>query len=96
MGENELSQLNVLFEVYGLFDDDILPGFKYFPKYNSEFNQCKGIGLRKYFEENSKFEIDNVCFDLVEKLLKINPKERILSKEALEHVSFFNLFINFI
>lgn len=88
MGENELSQLNVLFEIYGLFDDDILPGFKYFPKYNSGFNQCKGIGLRKYFEENSKFKIDNVCFDLVEKLLKINPKERILSKEALEHVSF--------
>jgi len=35
--------------------------------------------------KNVRAEIDDCCFDLIEKCLRIDPRERISAKDAIEH-----------
>ena len=54
-----------------------LPNYKMIQKTDYKNN------LREYFKDN-KF-VDDVTFDLINKLLDLNPKQRITAEDALKH-----------
>ena len=89
-GDSEVDQIFKNFQIFGTPSDEVLPGFRFFPDYNKEFPQWKGCGLFKYMVDRTNIEIDSKAFDLLQKMLAIDPCKRISAKEALTHVSLFN------
>ena len=89
-GTSELEQLNVLFKTFGTFNNEMLPGIEFFPNYNANFKQFKGVGLRKFILSKTQFEVDENALDLLERMLQIDPTKRITCKEALLHPFFAN------
>jgi len=87
-GDSEIDQLFKIFQIFGTPNDSTLPGYRQFPDYNPEFPFWEGIGLSKLFQSKMEVKIDNIAFDLLEKMLIMDPCKRITSKEALTH-SFF-------
>lgn len=99
MGDCEIDQLYKIMKVFGTFNENILPGYKSFPYFNKEFPFWKGTGLIKYISDNAIIPMEQIAFDLLEKMLKIDPVKRISCKDALNHVSIifilFNLYLAF-
>lgn len=90
-GDSEIDQLFKFMRVFGTFNEVILPGYKAFPYFNKDFPFWKGCGLRNYVNEKSMIPMDDVAFDLLEKLLVIDPVKRISCREALAHPYFDNV-----
>ena len=83
-GQNENEQIEKIFEKCGTPNEDTWKGVsklhnweKMCPKANYTFN------LREVYKGNEK--VDDVCFDLLSKMLILDPHKRISIKEALEH-----------
>jgi serine/threonine protein kinase len=87
-GDSEIDQLYKIFKVFGTPNDTTLPGFKYFPDFNPDFPVWQGDGLHKYLFDKLVLKLDNDGFDLLEKMLVIDPCKRITAKEAVNHVIF--------
>lgn len=86
-GDSEIDQIFKIFQIFGTPNDEVLPGFKFFPDYNKEFPIWKGIGLYEYLIKKTSADlIDTKAFDLLQKMLSIDPCKRISAKEALSHV----------
>lgn len=87
--ENDsLGVLKIMFKIFGSFNDDLLPGFQNFPMSHliKSLPPTKSIGLVNYIKEHKKFEFENdYFFDLIEKMLQIDPTKRISAKDCLEH-----------
>ena len=85
--DNSLGVLKLMYKIFGSFNETILPGFKNFPssKLLDNLPQTKGIGLINYIKSNQKFELSNDFYDIIEKMLCINPMKRINAKECLTH-----------
>jgi serine/threonine protein kinase len=60
--------------------------------FSEEFTNKNPIGLRKYYYNITKIEIDPQLLSLLESMLKINNKERISASDALKH-SYFKDYI---
>ena len=89
MGDSEIDQLFKLFQIYGTFNELTLPGYKNFPYFDQDFPFWKGIGLKNYLKQRSHIiPIDDTAFNLMEKMLAIDPCKRITCKEALNHPYF--------
>jgi len=91
--DNSLGVISLMYKIFGSFNDDILPGFKNFPnsKILEALPQTQGIGLIKYIKENQKFDFVNDDFyNLIEKMLCIDPTKRINAKDCLTHKWFSN------
>ena len=89
MGDSEIDQLFKLFQIYGTFNELTLPGYKNFPYFDQDFPFWKGIGLKNYLKQRSHIiPIDDTAFNLMEKMLTIDPCKRITCKEALNHPYF--------
>ena len=91
--DNSLGVISLMYKIFGSFNDDILPGFKNFPnsKILEALPQAQGIGLVKYIKENQKFDFVNDDFyNLIEKMLCIDPTKRINAKDCLTHKWFSN------
>ena len=89
MGDSEIDQLFKLFQIYGTFNELTLPGYKNFPYFDQDFPFWKGIGLKNYLKQRSHIiPIDDIAFNLMEKMLAIDPCKRITCKEALNHPYF--------
>ena len=80
----EKDQLDKIFSICGTPNEKNWPGVtklpfweKYFQKTN--YKNC----LRENFKDNKL--VDDVTFDLIQQLLKLNPKERITAEKALNH-----------
>ncbi|MCQ2817129.1 MAG: CDC2/CDK family serine/threonine-protein kinase [archaeon] len=84
-GDSEIDQLFKMFQVFGTFNETVLPGYKSYPYFNKEFPFWKGEGLENYMKKG-KIMMDDKAMDLFKKMLKIDPVQRISCKEALEHV----------
>ena len=91
--DNALGVISLMYKIFGSFNDDILPGFKNFPnsKIIESLPVTKGIGLVNYIKENKKFDFANDdFFNLIEKMLCIDPTKRISAKNCLAHRWFSN------
>lgn len=88
-GDCEIDQLFKLFQTFGTFNEAMLPGYKSFPYFNKEFPYWKGTGLREYIQKFGGIPMDSVAYDLLEKMLMIDPIKRISCREALSHVSYY-------
>ena len=92
--DNSIGVIKLMYEIFGSFNDKVLPGHKNFPKsYILEsLEKKKGIGLINYIKKNKKFEFENNNFyDLIEKMLCLDPTKRINAKECLNHCWFSDL-----
>ena len=86
--------LQLMYNIFGAFNDNILPGYKSFPRsyYLNNLKETKGIGLNNLIKEKKKFEFENDnFFDLIGKMLCIDPTKRISAKDCLSHPWFDDL-----
>ena len=89
---NALEVIKLMYEIFGSFNEDTLPGFKNFPnsKILETLPPIKGIGLVKYIQEKKKFDVHDDFYNLIEKMLCIDPTKRINAKDCLAHRWFSN------
>jgi serine/threonine protein kinase len=88
IGDSEIDQLFKIMQVFGTFNEDILPGYKSFPFYNQDFPFWKPKGLRNYVMEHAQVLFDENALDLLEKMLVIDPIKRISCREMISHPFF--------
>ena len=88
-GENSpLGVLKLMYNIFGSFNDNVLPGYKNFPNSSliSKLPENQGIGLINYIEQHKQFEFENNNFyDLISRMLCIDPTKRINANECLMH-----------
>lgn len=77
-GQNEEDQLMKIFKGRGTPDAEEWPGLKDLPLYKPDYPQYKGELLSKLVPA-----LDEQGLDLMDKMLKCNPAERITAKEAM-------------
>lgn len=89
-GDSEIDQLYKIFRIFGTPNDSTLPGFRHFPDFNPDFPLWQGEGLSKYLSDKLLVKMDSESFDLLERMLVVDPCRRITAKEALYHVRFLS------
>ena len=94
--DSSLGVLKLMINIFGTFDEDLLPGFENFPnsKYLNDIPTCTGVGLKNFIAEKKLkiFKLENdMLYDLIEKMLTVDPTKRINAKECLSHPWFLNL-----
>ena len=92
--DNSLGVIKLIYKIFGSFNETIFPGFKNFPfsKMLEDIPQIEGIGLANYIISNQRFKFENNDFyDLIEKMLTIDPIKRISAKDCLKHPWFSNM-----
>lgn len=86
-GQNELDQLKKIFKIRGTPDEKSYPDVKNLPEWaNNDFEIYKAEELSKVCPK-----LDSYGIDLLGKMLKVNPDERITLEEALVHPYFNDL-----
>jgi len=83
-GDSDIDQLSKIFSALGTPDEETWPGVTSLPDY-VPFNYCPPTSYRSLFTAASDDAVD-----LLSKLLKFNPLERITAAEALQHPYFSN------
>lgn len=92
-GRGELDQIDKVFRLMGCPNEDNWPGFPSLPNANTfRWNKKDGPQLQKRFPVNSfscvQTFLDGNGFELLSKLLSLDPSKRMNSKMALEHSYF--------
>ncbi|CAN8299022.1 unnamed protein product [Cochlearia groenlandica] len=79
-GKNEHEQLNKIFELCGSPDENIWPGVSKMPWYNN-FKPARPLKrrVREFFKH-----FDRHALELLEKMLVLDPAQRITAKDALD------------
>ncbi|WBW74158.1 serine/threonine protein kinase Cdk11 [Schizosaccharomyces osmophilus] len=85
-GKNELDQLHKIFTVLGYPDEEDWPQYRLLPHANKI--KLPTIKTKPRLREVVKNLTAN-GFDLMERLLSLNPAKRISAKEALQHPFFY-------
>ncbi|EYU31006.1 hypothetical protein ABFS82_08G225800 [Erythranthe guttata] len=85
-GKNELEQLNKIFELCGSPDELIWPGVSKIPWYN-KFKPARQMKkrIRELFRH-----FDRHALDLLDKMLVLDPSQRISAKDALDAEYFWS------
>ena len=92
--DNDVGVIKLLYKIFGSLNETTLPGFKNFPSSHilDNLSENKGIGLINYIKSHQKFDFENYNFyDLIEKMLCIDPTKRISAKDCLNHPWFSNV-----
>ena len=84
IGNNDKTQLIEMIKIFGSFNDENLPGLKFFPNYNKSFPVCNGVGLKNYLMNNKTINVSDDCIELICKMLVIDPTKRIDLFNCLE------------
>lgn len=94
-GCGELDQIDKIFKMLGVPDDESWPNFSSLPNSRTfRWGSKEGSKLAKhYFSVGSSFSgnqtvLDSNGFDLLQRLLTMNPRERISAHDALNHPYF--------
>jgi cell division cycle 2-like len=98
-GQGELDQIDKIFSMLGAPTEESWPDFSSLPSAkifrwrNASSTRTVSNGLRTLFPINppphyKQIFLDGNGFDLLTKLLILNPKDRITAKEALQHPYF--------
>lgn len=78
---------------YNSYSEDNWPGVSILPFYY-ELIPSKSVihprSLRQFIYTSSNHSIDDLFVDLIDKMLQVNPANRISAKEALNHRFFFS------
>jgi len=83
-GSNEMEQLNMIFSLLGTANQRNWPHAFQYPFYKERFaHKVIPNTLRLKFKDFADY--NPLIVDLLEKLLKLDPKERISAKDALNH-----------
>lgn len=85
---NSLGVLKLIIKIFGSLNDKNLSGFKNYPNSGilKDLTETKGFGLINYIKKYKLFDFENSNFyNLIEKILCIDPIKRISAKECLEH-----------
>merc|ERR1712100_949045 len=87
-GDSEIDELYRIFRGLGTPTDDVWPGVSSLPDYAVTFPKWIKRPISSLIKNNS---LDEHGLDLLEKMLKYNPAERISAKQALNHPYFDDL-----
>ena len=93
-GTGELDQIQKIFKLLGTPTDEEWPEFSYLPSAGTfKWKNKDGCELGKQFLVNSfsatgQSYLDPTGFDLLSKLLSLNPSRRISADDALNHPYF--------
>jgi serine/threonine protein kinase len=83
----EISQLFKIFNILGTPADDVWPGVSSLPHYALHFPQWRAQDLKEVLK--SRLEPEGL--DLLSRMLRYAPEERISAVEALHHPYFADL-----
>lgn len=91
--KDEIGLVSQLVQTFGNFtaDENLMPGSSFSPidpSLKKTFSNIRPIGLAELIRQKAKFYISDETFDLLNKMLQVNPNKRISCKEALEHPYF--------
>eukprot|EP00980_Cylindrotheca_fusiformis_P010861 scaffold2462_cov127-Cylindrotheca_fusiformis.AAC.18 len=93
-GQGELDQIDQIFQMIGVPTDETWPDFGKLPNAGLfRWKQPKSIGLPVKFPVNTpphfkQSFLDGNGYDLLSKLLTLDPKKRITAQQALDHKYF--------
>lgn len=82
-GDSEIGQLFEIFKLFGTPDKEVWPDYEDLPHSKKSFPKFKKQSLKERVPR-----IDEKGLDLLEKMLKMDPKFRISAVKALEHSYF--------
>ena len=85
-GDSEIDQLYRIFRTLGTPNETIWPGVTKLKDYKRSFPSWHAVDFRSLLPQ-----LDETGIDLVERMLKYNPAERITAREALDHAFFNNV-----
>lgn len=93
-GHNEMEELIKIRDLFGEFSFEISEGVTLITNNDNNYNDVskkkKLKNLKQYIKKKAAIEVSDDCYDLIEKLLVVDPNQRIYLQEALQHVSNFN------
>lgn len=92
--KNDVSMIAYLVSIFGNFtkNENLMPGVQYFDFFESIQNKLQLSDTFNRFKlfimQKAKFKITDDIYDLLSKMLQVDPCKRISCKEALEHPFF--------
>jgi len=91
-GSGEIDQINIIFRILGAPSEEKWPGFSELPNAKSINWRSSSTGrLRETVTANkfsSKLQLNNSGYDLLAKLLEMDPTKRMSASDALQHIWF--------
>ena len=82
MGDCEIDQIFRIFRLFGTPTEETWPGIGKLPDFKATFPKFKGTGMASRCTN-----FDAAALDLIERMMRLEPSQRISAKEALQHVS---------
>lgn len=89
------SEIGLLFDIFNIFGTPGLeewPSLVDLPEWKHNMPKFRGMGLRKFRGDLSR--VGKLGLDLMKKMMKVNPNDRISCCEALRHPYFSALIDN--